>query len=176
MPVVKTFELETATLADVQEAMRLGELSSVELALLYLNRIAAYDRTSGPIGLNTVPVLNPDVIPEAARADRLRRQGIDLGPLHGIPFTAKGNYNVEGLLTTNGLTVWADFTAPYTCHVVEALQEKAPFSSATTTWTPSNPQPAPPTPRVSVWRETPTTATSPRADRAAVPVLPSGPI
>jgi amidase len=124
VPVVKTFELETATLEDVQEAMRLGELTSVELALLYMNRIAAYDRTSGPIGLNTVPVLNPDVIPEAARADRLRRQGIDLGPLHGIPFTAKGNYNFEGLVTTNGLTVWADFTAPYTCHVIEALQEK----------------------------------------------------
>ncbi len=124
VPVIKTFELETATLADVQEAMRLGELTSVELTLLYLNRIAAYDKTSGPIGLNTVPVLNPDVIAEAARADKLRRQGIDLGPLQGVPFTAKGNYNFKGLANTDGLTLWADFTAPYTCHVIEALQEK----------------------------------------------------
>lgn len=121
--VIKTFELETATLADIQEAMRLGELTSVELALLYMNRIAAYDKASGPIGLNTVPVLNPDVIPEAARADRLRRQGVDLGPLHGVPFTAKGNYNFKGLANTDGLAVWTDFIAPYTCHVIEALQE-----------------------------------------------------
>ncbi|MCW1885005.1 amidase [Luteolibacter flavescens] len=124
VPVIKTFDLETATLDDVQEAMRLGELSSVELTLLYLNRIAAYDKTTGPIGLNTVPALNPDVIAEAARADKLRRQGVDLGPLHGVPFTAKGNYNFKGMATTDGISVWADFTAPYTSHVIEALQEK----------------------------------------------------
>jgi amidase len=123
-PVIKTFELETATLADIQEAMRVGELTSVELALLYMNRIAAYDKTTGPIGLNTIPVLNPDVIAEAARADKLRRQGVELGPLQGVPFTAKGNYNFKGLATTDGITVWSDFTAPYTCHVIEALQEK----------------------------------------------------
>ena len=124
VPVVKNFELETATLADIQEAMRVGELTSVELALLYMNRIAAYDKTTGPIGLNTIPVLNPDVIAEAARADKLRRQGVELGPLQGVPFTAKGNYNFKGLATTDGITLWSDFTAPYTCHVIEALQEK----------------------------------------------------
>jgi amidase len=91
--VIKTFELETATLADVQEAMRLGELTSVELTLLYMNRIAAYDKTTGPIGLNTVPVLNPNAIAEAAKADKLRREGVELGPLQGIPFTAKGRWH-----------------------------------------------------------------------------------
>jgi len=124
VPVIKTFELETATLADVQEAMRLGELTSVELTLLYMNRIAAYDKTTGPIGLNTVPVLNPNAIAEAAKADKLRREGVELGPLQGIPFTAKGNYNFKGLATTDGITVWADLMAPYTSHVIEALQEK----------------------------------------------------
>lgn len=120
---LKTFELETATLADVQEVMEIGALTSVELVLLYKNRIAAYDDVNTAIGLNTVPVLNPLVIAEAARADRLRRQGTVLSPLHGIPFTTKGNYNFEGLPTTNGLTVWADFEAPYTAFVTEKLQE-----------------------------------------------------
>jgi amidase len=120
---LKSFELETATLADVQEVMEMGALTSVELVLLYKNRIAAYDDPSGPIGLNTVPVLSPLAIAEAARADRLRRQGVVLSPLHGIPFTTKGNYNFKGLPTTNGLTVWADFIAPYTAFVIEKLQE-----------------------------------------------------
>jgi amidase len=120
---LKSFELETATLADVQEVMEMGALTSVELVLLYKNRIAAYDDPAGAIGLNTIPVLSPLAIAEAARADRLRRQGTVLSPLHGVPFTTKGNYNFAGLPTTNGLTVWADFVAPYTAFVIEKLQE-----------------------------------------------------
>lgn len=122
--VVWTFELETATLADVQEAMRVGDLTSVELVLLYLNRISAYDNTNGPIGLNTIPVQNPNAIAEAAHADLLRSQGVVLGPLHGVPFTAKGNYNFKGLATTDGITNWANFIAPSSAFVIEALEEK----------------------------------------------------
>ncbi len=116
-----SFELENATMDDVQEAMDAGALTSVELALLYMNRIEAYDRNG--LSLNTVPAINPRLFAEAARADRMRANGQKLGPLQGIPFTAKGSFNFEGLPNTDGLTVWADLFPPKTCFVIEKLQE-----------------------------------------------------
>ena len=116
------FRLESATMDDVQKAMDAGALTSVELALLYMNRIEAYDRNG--LALNTVPAINPRLIAEASRADRLRANGQKLGPLHGIPFTAKGSFNFAGLPNTDGLTVWADLFPKETCFVIETLQEK----------------------------------------------------
>ncbi len=116
------FELETATMDDVQKAMEAGALTSVELALLYLNRIEAYDKNG--IKLNTVPAINPRLIPEAAKADRLRANGEKLGPLHGIPFTAKGSFNFQGLPNTDGISLWADLFPKETCSVIKTLQEK----------------------------------------------------
>jgi amidase len=117
-----SFELEKATMDDVQKAMDAGALTSVELALLYLNRIEAYDKNG--LKLNTVPAINPRLIAEASRADRLRASGEKLGPLQGIPFTAKGSFNFEGLPNNDGLTVWADLFPKETCFVIKTLQEK----------------------------------------------------
>ncbi len=116
-----TFELENATMDEVQMAMDAGAITSVELALLYLNRIEAYDRNG--LALNTVPALNPRLIAEAARADRLRANGEKLGPLQGIPFTAKGSFSFAGMPNNDGLAVWADLYPPDTCFVIEKLQE-----------------------------------------------------
>ena len=82
--------------------MEAGALSSTELTALYLNRVYAYDRNG--IKLNSIPVLNPRALEEAAHADRLRAQGKFLGPLHGVPFTVKDSYKVKGLDGCGGLT------------------------------------------------------------------------
>lgn len=118
---VVSFELENATMDDVQKAMDAGALTSVELSLLYLNRIEAYD--SNGLALNTVPAINPRLIAEASRADRLRANGQKLGPLQGIPFTAKGSFNFAGLPNTDGLTTWADLFPSESCFVIEKLQD-----------------------------------------------------
>jgi len=115
-----SFELENATMDDVQKAMDAGAITSVELALLYLNRIEAYDKNG--LHLNTVPAINPRLFAEAAKADRLRANGEKLGPLQGIPFTAKGSFNFEGLPNTDGITVWADLFPKESCSVIQNLQ------------------------------------------------------
>ncbi len=116
-----SFELENATMEDVQKAMDAGALTSVELSLLYLNRIEAYDKNG--LTLNTVPAINPRLIAEAARADRLRANGVKLGPLQGIPFSAKGSFNFAGLPNTDGLTTWADLFPSETCFSIAKLQD-----------------------------------------------------
>ncbi|GAA5124896.1 hypothetical protein JIN84_13320 [Luteolibacter yonseiensis] len=115
------FVLEDSTMEDVQKAMDAGALTSVELSLLYMNRIEAYDRNG--LTLNTVPAINPRLIAEAARADRLRANGQKLGPLQGIPFTAKGSFNFEGLPNTDGITAWADLYPQESCFVIDKLQD-----------------------------------------------------
>lgn len=115
------FSLQTATIADVRDAYSAGALTSTKLTNLYLNRIATYDR-SGP-NINSVAVLNPDALSEAARLDKLWAQGNILGPLHGIPVLIKDSYNVEGLTTSNGVDVLKSLTAKTDAFSVAKLKE-----------------------------------------------------
>ncbi|HET7024749.1 MAG TPA: twin-arginine translocation signal domain-containing protein, partial [Gemmatimonadales bacterium] len=54
------FELDEATIADLQAGMRSGKYSSRQLTELYLGRIAAMDR-QGP-SLHAMLDLNPDAL------------------------------------------------------------------------------------------------------------------
>lgn len=89
-----------ASIADLRRALEAGTVTSVELVGAYLRRIAHYDRHG--IALNAVPVLNPAMFEEAAASDLRRRKGASLGPLDGIPYTAKDSYKVKGLTVAAG--------------------------------------------------------------------------
>lgn len=92
--------LVEASISDLRQALEAGTATSVELVGAYLRRIARYDRHG--ITLNAVPVLNPKMFEEAAASDRRRRKGATLGPLDGIPYTAKDSYKVAGLTVAAG--------------------------------------------------------------------------
>jgi amidase len=89
-----------ATIAQLRRALEEGVVTSVELVGAYLRRIAFHDRHG--IALNAVPVLNPNMFEEAAASDLRRQQGAVLGPLDGIPYTAKDSYKVAGLTVAAG--------------------------------------------------------------------------
>ena len=89
------------TVAQLQAAMAAGKLTSEELTKEYIARIIALDQ-NGP-GVNAVIELNPDALVIARNADVLRRHGIVLGPLHGIPVLLKGNVDTgDKMQTTAG--------------------------------------------------------------------------
>ena len=85
-------KLTGARIADLQAALAAGEITSVALTAAYLQRIAKYDRRG--IALNAVPVLNPAMFDEARASDQRRAKGELLGPLDGIPYTAKNSYKI----------------------------------------------------------------------------------
>ena len=116
-----TFSLQEATITDVHAAFSAGALTSTELTQLYLNRIAAYDQ-AGPT-INSVAVLNPDALAEAARLDHLWDQGNILGPLHGIPVLVKDSYDVESLPTSNGVEVFKSLIANEDAFSVAKLRD-----------------------------------------------------
>ncbi|WP_027145622.1 amidase [Mesorhizobium sp. WSM3626] len=95
-----SFHLVEATIDQLRRALDDGLVTSIELVAAYLRRIAHFDRHG--IALNAVPVLNPAMFEEAAASDERRRAGALLGPLDGIPYTAKDSYKVKGLTVAAG--------------------------------------------------------------------------
>jgi amidase len=86
------------TVAQLQAEMASGKLTSENLTREYIARIAAMDQ-SGP-GVNAVIELNPDALQMARNADKLRKRGIVLGPLHGIPVLVKDNVDTGDMMQT----------------------------------------------------------------------------
>jgi amidase len=87
------------TVARLRAAMAAGTLSSVDLTREYIARIQALDQ-SGP-GVNAVIQINPDALDMARLADKLRRLGVVLGPLHGIPVLLKDNIDTGDQMQTS---------------------------------------------------------------------------
>src|SRR6266566_2764075 len=87
-----------ATVAQLQAEMASGELTSEELTQEYIARINGLD-SHGP-GVNSVIELNPDALQMARHADALRRRGVVLGPLHGIPVLLKDNIDTGDRMQT----------------------------------------------------------------------------
>ncbi|GAA4752515.1 amidase [Amnibacterium soli] len=94
------FEVVEAAIARLRDALERGEVTAEGLVGHFLARIDAYDR-HGP-RLNAVPVPNPDALEEARASDERRAAGRLLGPLDGVPYTAKDSYAVRGLTVAAG--------------------------------------------------------------------------
>lgn len=109
-----------ASIGTLREALQTGKATSVGLVAAYLNRIAYYDRHG--IALNAVPVLNPDMFAEARASDLRRARGESLGPLDGIPYTAKDSYKVKGLSVASGSPAFADLIATEDAFAISRLR------------------------------------------------------
>ncbi|HEY0888822.1 MAG TPA: amidase [Nocardioides sp.] len=114
------FNVVEATLSALRRALETGETTSVGLVEAYLARIEEYDR-SGPL-LNAVVVDNPGALDEARASDERRRRGATLGPLDGIPYTAKDSYLVRGLTAAAGSPAFRDLVAQRDAFTIERLR------------------------------------------------------
>ena len=117
---VSSFEVAEAGIAELRGALNDGRVTSVELVESYLRRIAAYDR-DGPM-LNSVVVPNAAALAEAAASDQRRSRGELLGPLDGIPYTAKDSYLAKGLTAAAGSHAFADLIANRDAFAIERLR------------------------------------------------------
>lgn len=95
--------LHYADVADLQELMERGDLTSENLVRLFLDRIEAID-DAGPT-LNAIIEVNPDAIEIARDLDQERAVGETRGPLHGIPVVLKANIDTGDRMATSAGSV-----------------------------------------------------------------------
>jgi len=105
-----------SSLRQLDAALTAGQLSSVELVQLFLERMAHMNPR-----LNAFISIDPEkTLVQAQLADQLRASG-HAGPLTGIPLAHKDIFCSEGWLTTCGSKMLANFVSPYDAGVVQRL-------------------------------------------------------
>lgn len=116
-----TFDLEEATIADLQKRMETGQDTARSLAEKYLARIDAIDR-QGP-ALDSVIEVNPDALAIADALDAERKAKGPRGPLHGIPILIKDNIaTADHMMTTAGSLALEGATPPADAFLVSRLR------------------------------------------------------
>ena len=121
-PKDKPFDVVEAPVAQLQEAMTQGRITSRALTARYLARIRAID-TAGP-RLNSIIEVNPDALSIAESLDRERKTKGARGPLHGVPVLIKDNIaTADKMETTAGSLALVGVKPPRDALVVQKLRE-----------------------------------------------------
>ncbi|WP_285429191.1 amidase [Pseudomonas sp. lyk4-R2A-8] len=115
-------QVTEVSIAQLRAALESGQTTAVELVKAYLARIDAYDGPQTATALNAVVVRNPQALEEARASDARRAKGETLGPLDGIPYTAKDSYLVKGLTAASGSPAFAKLVACRDAFTIERLR------------------------------------------------------
>jgi len=103
----KPFDVLEAGIPELQNAMADGRVTSRQLVVEYLTRIALYEDQ-----VKAIIAVNPKVLAEAEALDRERTNGKIRGPLHGIPIALKDNIHTMDMPTTGGAIAFDGYRPP----------------------------------------------------------------
>ncbi|PWC05262.1 amidase [Agromyces badenianii] len=117
-----SFDVVEASIAELRSALESGRATSVGLVEAYLARIVAYDRPGTATALNALVVSNPEALADARASDERRAAGRVLGPLDGIPYTAKDSYLARGLTAAAGSPAFEHLVAQRDAFTIERLR------------------------------------------------------
>ena len=124
------FTVVESTIREMQTAMQQGRITSREIVLQYLTRIATYEDK-----LNAVIAVNPHALEEAEARDRERTAGKIRGPLHGIPIALKDNIHTTDMPTTGGALAFDGLVPPYEATLTKNLRDAGAIIIAKTNMT-----------------------------------------
>jgi amidase len=122
-----SFTVVEATIPQMRAALEARRVTSRELVMQSLIRIATYEDR-----LNAVITLNPNALREADERDRERAQGKVRGPLHGIPIALKDNIHTTDMPTTGGALAFDGLVPPYEATLTRNLRESGAIVIAKT--------------------------------------------
>lgn len=117
-----SFFKEELSVIDIQVAMEHGEITSKELTMYYLHRIAKHDQSGRK--LNSMLEINPEAIFIAEALDEERVSKGARGPLHGIPVVLKDNIETKDFMHTSaGAIALENYVAGQDAFLVKKLRE-----------------------------------------------------
>ncbi|WP_391117021.1 amidase family protein [Psychrobacillus sp. L3] len=116
------FFRDELTIQEIQAGMEDGIITSKELIMYYLHRIAKYDQ--GGSRINAVLEINPDAIFIAEALDHERKVMGSRGPLHGIPILLKDNIETsDSMHTSAGTIALENHISAHDAFLVERLRK-----------------------------------------------------
>jgi aspartyl-tRNA(Asn)/glutamyl-tRNA(Gln) amidotransferase subunit A len=110
-------ELHLKTVAELASNLQARVVSSVELTRAFLARIERHQGLCNAF----ITVTAEAALAEAARADARLAAG-DSGPLTGVPIAHKDIFCTQGVRTTCGSRMLANFVSPYDATIVTRLR------------------------------------------------------
>ncbi|MEM7007860.1 MAG: Asp-tRNA(Asn)/Glu-tRNA(Gln) amidotransferase subunit GatA [Thermodesulfobacteriota bacterium] len=112
-------DVEHLTIKHASELIESKEISPVELANAFLQRIEEKDQA-----LNTyISVMADRALETAAQAEKEILSGNYKGPLHGIPLALKDIFITKDVTTTCGSKMLENFIPPYDATVTQKLMD-----------------------------------------------------
>src|SRR4030081_551617 len=97
--------LPSQTAKQLAAAVRKKKIGCLELLVLYLKRVEAYNPE-----LNAIIATDIEGARKRAKAaDKAVKRAEKLGPLHGVPMTIKESFDVAGLPSTYGDPAYKNF-------------------------------------------------------------------
>lgn len=121
-------ELWRKSATELAQLIRQKKASSREVVQAHLDRINTVNDFARAITV----VLDESALAAADQADHAVTTGMDLGPLHGVPFTIKENVDVAGGATTDGVVALKDLIAPSDAPNVAQLKKAGAIPLART--------------------------------------------
>jgi Asp-tRNA(Asn)/Glu-tRNA(Gln) amidotransferase A subunit family amidase len=114
-------DLADLSLDDLSKMVRRGQITSKRLVELHLERITKFD---GRDGLNAyITVMGDAALKQAEELDKLAKAKQFKGLLHGMPIAVKGNLDTQGVRTTGGTKILADWRPQRDAHVIQKLKD-----------------------------------------------------
>lgn len=110
-------DVTTLGLIEVADRIRAGELRSVDVTNAVLERA---EREQARLHC-FLEIDHDGAMRAAEQADRLRREGARMGPLHGVPLAHKDMFDVAGERIRYGSRVRGEFRPRQTATVIERL-------------------------------------------------------
>ena len=111
--------LHSLTIHELHEKLKNKEISSVELTESIFQRIAATEEKLHSF----ITLCHESARAEAKKADELLSKDGAITPLSGIPVAVKDIFLTQGVMTTCGSKILANFHSPYDGTAVKKLKE-----------------------------------------------------
>jgi amidase len=112
-------EWHFASISRMREGIRSGAISCYELMQAHLAQLRKWNPALNAVVASTTK----QALAQAKAADKQHKNGVVLGPLHGIPMTLKDSLDTKGVITTGGITDYVTRVPSTDATVVSRLKQ-----------------------------------------------------